>query len=94
MSIKLIRLITGEFLMADIEADTGDTMQLRDAVILLIGKENVGFTHLNPFGNDPENTTVNAQHVLFTAEPAEDILKEYSRIFSRIQVAPASAIIQ
>lgn len=92
MSIKLIRLITGEFLMADIEAENGDTMQLRDAVILLVGKENVGFTHLNPFGNDPENTTVNQVHVLFTAEPAEDLLAEYNRIFSRIQIAPANTL--
>ena len=91
MSYKIIRLMSGEFLMADVEADTGDTLTLRDPVILMISKESVGFAAFNPFGVD-DTSVLNAQHVLYTTQPQEDLVAEYTRIFSRIQIASSDII--
>lgn len=91
MSYKIIRLSTGEFLMADVEADTGDSLTLRDPVVLMVTKEAVGFAAFNPFGVD-DTIVLNAQHVLYTTIPQDDLVAEYTRIFSRIQVASADII--
>lgn len=91
MSYKIIRLMSGEFLMADVEADSGDTLTLRDPVILVISKESVGFAAFNPFGTD-DTIVLNAQHVLYTTHPQDDLVEEYTRIFSRIQIASANTL--
>lgn len=91
MSYKIIRLSTGEFLMADVETDTGDSLVLRDPVVLMITKEAVGFAPFNPLGVD-DTIILNAQHVLYTTDPQDDLVAEYTRIFSRIQVASADII--
>lgn len=91
MSYKIIRLSTGEFLMADVETDTGDSLVLRDPVVLMITKEEVGFAAFNPFGVD-DTIILNAQHVLYTTDPQDDLVAEYTRIFSRIQIAAANTL--
>lgn len=93
MNIKLIRLVTGEFIMADVEANNGDTLALRDPVILMIGKEKVllGFAAFNPFGAE-DTVVMNAIHVLYEVTPQDDLVAEYTRVFSRIQIAPANTL--
>lgn len=91
MNIKLIRLVTGEFIMADVEANNGDTLALRDPVILMIGKEQVGFAAFNPFGAE-DTVVMNAIHVLYEVTPQDDLVAEYTRVFSRIQIAPANTL--
>lgn len=93
MSVKLIRLISGEFLMADVESDLNslESVTLRDPVVLMLSKESVGLAPFNPFGTE-DTLVINGQHVLYVTEPQEDLLSEYNRAFSRIQIASASLL--
>lgn len=91
MNIKLIRLVTGEFLMADVESENDVSITLRDPVILMIGKEQVGFAAFNPFGVE-DTIVMNSMHVLYDTTPQDDLIAEYTRVFSRIQIAPANTL--
>ena len=93
MHIKVIRLVTGEFLMADVESDLNDlsSLTLRDPVVLMLSKESVGLASFNPFGTD-DTIILNGQHILYVTQPQDDLLAEYTRAFSRIQIAAANTL--
>lgn len=93
MNISLLRLITNEFVLADIESESesNGTMTLRDPVVMMIGKDQVGFAQFNPFGVE-DTIELYTHNIIYRTKPSEDLVAEYTRVFSRIQIAPANAI--
>lgn len=90
--IKVVKLITGEDVVADIEyADEGRNIILKKPQRFMVTAEGVGSIPFVPFSND-EKYTVSVNHVILVADPDIDIKNGYNSQFGSGIVFPGSEI--
>lgn len=94
MNIKLIRLQTGEDLIADVVGE-GDTLTLENPCMVYIRQNptstaaSIGITKWMPY-SDSKQFTIDSKWVVVITDPAQDLKNEYNKAFgSGIVVAPA-----
>jgi hypothetical protein len=89
MATKLVRLVTGENLLANV-TDNGSTLTLKKpAMIVMINKGEVGLVPWIPFAKD-ESVTVAADKVLYCVDPEDNTANEYSTGFGSGLVMPTN----
>jgi hypothetical protein len=93
MNIKLVRLVTGEDILTDFEAGDG-TVKFTNPLIVYITppqhqgqSANVGISQWVPYSASKE-FTIDANKVVFVAEPAEDLAKQYDSVFGLGLILP------
>lgn len=94
-NIKLFRLTSGEEILVDVVNTTDDHVEIKDAVVLVYhraaeDKMSVGFAPFMPYAEG--NITLFNRAIETTAVCTEQLLGEYTRIFGKIQVAPAGIL--
>lgn len=89
--IKLIRLITGEDVICEIER-RGDTVILKKPHRMLLTKEGLASMPLCPFSKN-EIYEIEAKNILFEVEPESDIRNSYAGQVGAI-VVPDSNILK
>ncbi|AIX31789.1 hypothetical protein Syn7803US50_159 [Synechococcus phage ACG-2014f] len=91
MNVKLIRMNSGEDVIADLISETGDTLVLSNPIVLVPGQGGtLGFAPWSPvISPDVKEITIRANYVVFMSEPNEDVVDNYNQIFSPI-VTPSS----
>lgn len=95
MNIKLLRLVTGEDVLAEFQ-DQGDTVQLTNPLIVYIrptetGVPQVGMSQWVPYSAS-KVFVVEKTKVVFITEPAEDIRGNYDKVFGAGLILPSSQI--
>lgn len=93
--IKLFKLNSGEEIIANQLAVTDTSTTVEDAVSLVYqqvdeGRMSIGFAPFMPQAEGEISIWHTA--VACVANPKETLLAEYNRVFSKIQIAPASAL--
>jgi hypothetical protein len=94
--IKVVKLVTGEAVVADIEIvdeSSGKVVILKKPQRFMVTSEGVGSIPLVPFSND-EKYTISMNHVILIAEPDSDIKNGYNGQFGTGIVLPGSKEIQ
>jgi len=89
--IKLIRLITGEDVICQLER-TATTVKLKKPHRLILTKEGLASMPLCPFSKD-ETYELDSKNVLFEVEPEADIRDSYASQVGAI-VLPNSSIVK
>ena len=94
MATKLVRLVTGENLLANVTdnapLNNGNTFTLKKpAMIVMINKGEVGLVPWIPFAKD-ESVTVAADKVLYCVDPEDNTANEYSTGFGSGLVMPTN----
>lgn len=96
MEIKLLRLVTGEDVLAEI-VDSGDVAyQIRNPLIVYIrptetGVPSVGLSQWIPYSADKEFTIKN-DRVVVESNPAEDLRNQYDRVFGAGIIMPSAKL--
>ena len=102
MSIKGVKLVTGEEIIADVTNSGDNRFKLTNAVMLRLvppqiagGQPSMGF---QPFPNFAEIkkdsfTLVEPLHVVYTYDPDEQIVANYNQMFGSGIVTPSKQII-
>lgn len=95
MSTKLFKLTSGEEVVANIVSDHKDYYTIEDAVLIVYsqnttGDMTTGFAPFCPFAES--KMELYKATVSVTADVKKNLLEEYNRIFSKIQIAPASIL--
>lgn len=95
MNIKLLRLVTGEDVLAEFQ-DQGDTVQLTNPLIVYIrptetGVPQVGMSQWVPYSASKVFVVEKAK-VVFVTEPADDIRSNYDRVFGAGIIVPPTTI--
>jgi len=85
MEVKLIRMSTGEDLIAEI-VDKTNHLTIKNPCLVLIrptesGTASVNITHWVPYAAE-KDFELNFEHVIFMIEPADDLLQNYKAVFS------------
>lgn len=93
MSIKLIRLTSGEEVLAKITDESNDSITFEKPIALYAAEEGkIGFMPYIPYTKAEDGLTVKNTHVLFTVDPVDQILDQYKEATGAI-VTPNQGII-
>lgn len=92
---KLIRLINGEEIIASIVSENENTLEIDDAVVLVYtpqegAKMTAGFAPYMPYAEG--NITLYTRTIASVSAVQDNLLAEFNRIFSKIQVASPSVL--
>lgn len=91
MATKLVRLVTGENLLANV-TDNGSTLTLKKpAMIVMINKGEVGLVPWIPFAKE-ESVTIATDKVLYCVDAEENTANEYSTGFGSGLVMPTGGV--
>jgi hypothetical protein len=96
MTVKNIRFISGENVIADLMEESADEIVIRDAIVAMpINQEGtqLGFAPWAPLQDpDIDDLTVNKRHVMYITKPAPNLEQQYNQMFSRV-ITPDKKII-
>jgi len=96
-NIKLVRLVSGEDIIADTGVN-GDIYNLKNPIVVVAmpgnpGQQpNVGFAPWMPFSKDREFTIASSQVVCYT-EPLPEFITQYQAINSKLDLPTPSKLI-
>jgi len=83
-NIKIIRLSTGEELIADVEWE-GNVAVLKDVAILIPTQQNsLGLAPFMAYSNAKDGMHVEGNFIMFTVDPVEGLKQQYQNMFSKI----------
>ena len=92
--VKLIRLITGEEILAEVLDWKNGVMTIQNALVVIPQQGQVGFapwaTVINP---EMPEIGLDMKHVIYSVEPAEPVVKQYNEIFGSNIVLPEKQLI-
>jgi hypothetical protein len=97
-NVRLIKMISGEELLAQIMSETGNEIIIQNPVrvIIMPSKTNpqtptVGFAPWAEF-SDEKQFTIHRAHVIVIMKPVQEFINQYNGMFGRI-VTPSSKLI-
>ena len=87
-NLKIIHLLTGQELMAEVVSDTADTLTVKNPVRIVVvpgktgdaSQPSVGLAPFMQFSDDKE-LTLNKACVLTTATPITEFVNQYNTVF-------------
>ena len=94
MNIKLLKLVTGENVITDVEYD-GDAVTLKNPLQVAMVPSRSGapnFALLPYLLTDDTQVTIMENKVMFTVDPMDEFLEQYNGIFGNIVTPPKSII--
>ena len=96
-NIKLIRLTSGEEIIADVNLngiDT-DTIIMTDAIVLIpAGEGKIGFMPFLPYSKGSEDGfEIDMKFVMFMVEPIDSLLEQHRQAHSKLVVPNAGGIV-
>lgn len=94
MNVKLIRMSSGEDVVATIIEETDDVLKIEDAIVAIpTGQGQLGFAPWSPLiCKSNKEIPVSKKFVVYVADVAEDIVNQYNQMFSKI-VTPTNKLI-
>ena len=87
MNVKLIRMWSGEDVIADQVGDLTDTIVIRNPIVAIpAGNGQMGFAPWSPLlkGKD-EDLEVSKKYVVYIADTQDQIIEQYEQMFSLIK---------
>ena len=84
MNVKLIRMHSGEDVIADLINEDSQQLQVSNPIVLVPGRDGtVGFAPWSPVIHpDVKTILVKASYVVYVTEPNDDVVNNYNQIFS------------
>ena len=94
MDIKLIRMWSGEDVVADVVSETDDSITIMNPIVAVpTGQGQMGFAPWSPLLKDKnEEIEITKKYIVYTAETQTEIEEQYQNMFSLIQ-SPSKKLI-
>lgn len=95
MTVKLIRMSSGEDLIATIVNEQENFISLQDVIVAIpTGNGSLGFVPWSPLlSKEEKEITVGKNFIVYIAEPDGEVVTQYNKMFNKI-ITPAKRIIQ
>ena len=91
IDVKLLRIVTGEEVIAEVLEETGDTITIQNGLVVLPTNNGVGFAPwATVISKENPEITVNLKHIVYVAEVQEDVCKKYNEMFGSKLITPDS----
>jgi hypothetical protein len=94
MNVKLIRMWSGEDVIADQVGDSEDQIVIRNPIVAIpAGNGQMGFAPWSPLLKDKDvDLEISKSYVVYISEAQEQIVEQYEQMFSVIK-APSKKLI-
>ena len=85
MTIKLIRMWSGEDVIADIVKETADVLVITDPIVAVPSNQQgqIAFAPWSPL-LEKDKLEVTKKYVVYMANPQEEIIEQYNSMFGKI----------
>ena len=86
MTVKLIRMWSGEDVIADLSEEKSDSIVITNPIVAIPAQQGqIGFAPWAPLISDKvKDLEVIKKYVVYISEPQEDIVDQYNQMFSTI----------
>ena len=89
IDVKLIRIVTGEEIIAEVLSETDDTITVQNGLVVLPSAQGVGFAPwATVISKDEPEITMSKKHVVYVVSTQEDVAKKYNEMFGSKLVVP------
>jgi len=85
MTVKLIRMWSGEDVIADIVEETTDSIVITDPIVAVPSQQQgqIGFAPWSPL-LQKDKLEVTKKYLVYIGEPQADIIEQYNTMFGKI----------
>ena len=85
MNVKLIRVVTGEEVIAEVLSETDDTITVKNGLVVLPSAQSVGFAPwATVISKEEPEITMDLKHVIYAAEVQDSVSQKYKEMFGNI----------
>jgi|TARA_B100001142_G_C14038968_1_gene541256 hypothetical protein len=85
MNVKLIRVVTGEEVIAEVLSETDDTITVKNGLVVLPNGQSIGFAPwATVISKEEPEITMSRKHVVYVAEVQDSVSKKYKEMFGNI----------
>lgn len=89
MNVKLIRVVTGEEVVAEVVSETDDTITIKNGLVVLPTGQSVGFAPwATVISKEEPEITMSRNHVIYMVELQDSVASKYKEMFGNI-ITPA-----
>jgi len=95
MTIKLIRMSSGEDVIATVLEEVEDAIRISNALVVIpTGNKQLGFAPWSPvMSSNVEYIEVFKQFIVYVSEPNENVIENYNSIFNKVIVPEKKLIL-
>ena len=92
--IKLIRLVSGEEIIAEIKHETNiDSIHIKDAIVLIpAGEGKIAFMPFMPYTKAKEGLELRTQDIMFMVDPIDQLVTQFKSARSGISLPSAKIL--
>ena len=91
LDVKLIRVVTGEEVVAELVSETPETITVKNGLVVIPQAQNVGFAPwATVISRDSPEITVSRNHVVYIAELDSAVKKKYNDLYGSKLITPES----
>ena len=89
MNVKLLRIVTGEEVIAELLSEDTDTITVKNGLVVIPNANGVGFAPwATVISKENPEITMSKRHVVYVAEVQEDVCKKYNEMFGSKLITP------
>ena len=89
IDVKLLRITTGEEVVAELLYETEETITVQNGLVVLPTNTGVGFAPwATVISKEEPEITMSKRHVVYVAEVQEDVAKKYNEMFGSKLITP------
>ncbi len=89
IDVKLLRILTGEEVIAEVLSETENTITVQNALVVLPTNNGVGFAPwATVISKDKPEITVSKKHIVYIVDVQEDLSKKYNEMFGSKLITP------
>ena len=89
IDVKLLRITTGEEVVAELLSETEDTITVQNGLVVLPTNTGVGFAPwATVISKEEPEITMSKRHIVYVAEVQEDVAKKYNEMFGSKLITP------
>jgi len=89
IDVKLLRITTGEEVVAELLSETEDTITVQNGLVVLPTNTGVGFAPwATVISKEEPEIIMSKRHVVYVAEVQEDVAKKYNEMFGSKLITP------
>ena len=86
MNVKLLRIVTGEEVVAELLSEDADTITVKNGLVVLPNAQSVGFAPwATVISKQKPEITIDRKFIVYMVECDVDVVEKYESIFSPIE---------
>tara|TARA_R100001463_G_C3436223_1_gene212037 strand:- start:326 stop:616 length:291 start_codon:yes stop_codon:yes gene_type:complete len=95
MTVKLIRMWSGEDVITDLVKETEDSITIVNPIVAIpSGQGNIGFAPWSPIlKGDNTQIEVTKKYVVYISETQDEIIEQYNQMYAPIAIPPKKKLI-